>query len=800
VTDALRDQLQRSLGSVYTIERELGGGGMSRVFLAEETALGRRVVVKVLAPELAEGVSAERFAREIRLTATLQEPHIVPVLSTGITADGLPFYTMPYVAGDSLRARLGHGTVPLAEAVGILRDVARALAYAHARGVVHRDIKPENVLLSAGTAVVTDFGIAKAITLSTAADGARATLTGLGVSVGTPAYMSPEQATGGAVEHATDIYAWGVLAYELLAGRHPFAGRANVQQLIAAHVTEPPGAEPLRRANVPGALVSLVLRCLEKDPARRPAGAGELLQALNDVAPSGRGGTLGAGLRGVRPVAALVVVVLLAAGVWGATRRDAPRDAAVRAERAGTRSLAVLPFENLGGDTADAYLAQGLADALAVTLAKLPGITVAPGASTRALLAQKLTAQEIARRLGVEGVLTGRVRRSGDRLRVVAELSDAAGGPSWSDQFDESRADLFAIEDRLTRAIAGALQPRLTGAAATPGADSAAPPRPERGTTDPEAYDLYMRGRYFWSTRTADGHRTAFAYYRQAIARDSTYAAPHAALADAYLTEFMHGYTRLPEAQSYARHRAEAERALALDEASADARVTYAVSLWWQRDWLGAERQLRRALEMNPGDARAHDWYSLLLAGMNRLEEARAESQRANALDPFAPNFADDLAWHLFLARDYAGAVAQSEKVLEIHRSYYPNAHRTLALALSAQGRHADAIGAIRQAITLAPTRQEYQGDLAYLLARSGARQEARAVLREAIGRRAESFNVARAWIALGEADSAFVWLERSSWHWPNRAVRADPALDAVRSDPRFARLSQRIEAELLRR
>jgi serine/threonine-protein kinase len=250
MSDPLRDRLQTSLGTAYTLERELGGGGMSRIFVAREEALQREVVVKVLADQ-AQALSTERFAREIRFAARLQDPHIVPVLTAGTTSDGLIYYTMPFVRGESLRARMAHGRVPLAEAVGILRDVARALAHAHGHGVVHRDIKPENVLLGEGTAVVTDFGIARAIADARAhPTGARisagATLTEIGTSLGTPAYMSPAQAAGDVIDERTDVYSWGLVAFELLTGAHPFADRATSQQLIAAQISELPPESALR--------------------------------------------------------------------------------------------------------------------------------------------------------------------------------------------------------------------------------------------------------------------------------------------------------------------------------------------------------------------------------------------------------------------------------------------------------------------------------------------------------------------------------------------------------------------------
>jgi eukaryotic-like serine/threonine-protein kinase len=291
----VQDRLQQALGTAYVIERELGGGGMSRVFMADEAALGRKVVVKVLRPDLAEALSAERFKREVRLAARLQHPHIVPLLAAGEIGDGVLFYTMPFVEGESLRERLAReGGMPVAEAVRVLCDVASALAYAHRTGVVHRDVKPENILLSDGGAVVADFGIAKAIKAASEADGAgdvrrSSTLTAAGTSLGTPAYMAPEQAVGDAVDHRADLYALGVVAYEMLAGRAPFEGR-TAQQLLAAHATEAPEPIGRRRASVPSRLAALIMQLLEKNPADRPQSADELRRTL-DALPGGKVGT-----------------------------------------------------------------------------------------------------------------------------------------------------------------------------------------------------------------------------------------------------------------------------------------------------------------------------------------------------------------------------------------------------------------------------------------------------------------------------------------------------------------------------
>src|SRR5687768_16439149 len=318
----LRAQLQSTLGDAYSLERELGGGGMSRVFVADDVALGRKVVVKVLASELVEGVSIERFTREVKLAARLQQANIVPVLTSG-TTDGMPYYTMPFVDGLSLRARLQRGPVTVAEATGILRDVARALAYAHGKGIVHRDIKPENILLSGGAAVVTDFGIAKALsearTREESEEGWTTTgLTRAGTSLGTPAYMSPEQALGDtSTDHRADLYAWGVMAWELLAGKHPFAGHTTQSAMVGAHIRE--AAPPLHgiRPGIPTSLAALVMRCLEKEPGKRPSSAAELLEAIDatstpvaDTMPAQQPGAARGRRAGVIALAAFAVAAV----------------------------------------------------------------------------------------------------------------------------------------------------------------------------------------------------------------------------------------------------------------------------------------------------------------------------------------------------------------------------------------------------------------------------------------------------------------------------------------------------------
>ena len=446
----LREQLQQTLGGAYTIDHELKGGGMAHVFVAEETALGRKVVVKVLSTEIGQALSAERFAREVKLVASLQHPNIVPLLQAG-KANDLVYYTMPFIRGDSLRARLRQtGRLEPEEAISILRDVGAALVYAHSESIVHRDIKPENILLAGGAAVVTDFGIAKALSASRRVDVAAPvttepslSLTEMGMTPGTPAYAAPEQVVGESVDYRADIYSWGVVAYELLAGAHPFEGKKTAQQLLAAQIGERPAPLDQRVSGLPPALVAVVMRSLEKDPANRPQTAGELVDAISHgSAVSGRVRSIRSSRTARGSVLAAAAALLLAALYFGRGRIMAsmPSDEA-------HRSLAVLPFSNVGGDTANAYFAEGIANELTSELTKVPGLRVASRTSAFAMRSHgDLDVREIGKRLGVGTVLERTVQRASGKLRVSAQLTSAADGLTlWSDTYERENKDIFAV-------------------------------------------------------------------------------------------------------------------------------------------------------------------------------------------------------------------------------------------------------------------------------------------------------------------------------------------------------------------
>ena len=784
MTDALRDRLQADLGTGFVIERELGGGGMSRVFVAEEVALERRVVVKVLAPELAAGVSVDRFRREILVAAALQHPNIVPVLAAGEVADAsagsanvLPYFTMPYVRGASLRARIGEGPFSIGEAIAVLRDVARGLAHAHAHGVVHRDIKPENILLSGGAAAVTDFGVAKALSSARkgAADGV---ITVVGMSLGTPAYMAPEQAAGDPdTDHRADLYALGVVGYELLAGAAPFAGRSP-QAVIAAHLAEKPAPIGERRKEVPPALAALVMKCLAKEPAQRPQSAEEFLAGLEATsAPAAPWGTR----------IAVAALTLVAAGLaaWLALRpagAPAPSDPG---------AVAVLPFVNTSGDPRDEYFSDGMTDELASALTRVPGLRLASRTSAYAYKgATGLDVRDIGRRLGVGAVLEGTVRREGNRLRLAAQLSNTADGLSlWSESYEREVKDIFEVQDELAGAIVAALAPRLVTSART-GAGSAPASAPGRRSRDLAAYDLYLKGRYFWHQRGEAALRSAAARFEEAITRDPEFAAAHAGLADALALLPVYGAT--PSDSVLPLARIHAERAIALDGTLAEAHATLGLVHRTTGEWALSERALRRALALDPTSAAAHQWHGEVLVITGRLAAAAAALRQAHQLDPLSPIIAAELGYMLTLAGEPQAGIATGKRAVALAPDLWTG-HAFLGSSHIFAGDPASAVPELERAVALAPEVALFRGVLALAYARTGREADARrlvATLEQEAAAGGAASPVSVAYIGLGELPRALDWLERA-------AAARDPYLlqmsltatwfDPLRGDRRFA-------------
>jgi len=808
VTTALR----AALADRYTIDRELGGGGMSRVFLARERALNREVVIKVLSDDLAGSVSVERFSREIQLAASLQQANIVPLLAAG-DANGVPYFTMPYVQGESLRRRLSTGVpISIKECVGIARDVARALSYAHARGVVHRDIKPDNVLLSHGAAVVTDFGIAKAVSASRTI-GDAATLTQAGVSLGTPSYMAPEQIVGDPdVGPRADLYAWGCLTYELLTAEPPFV-RETSQRVLAAHLTETPEPPTLRRSDVPPSLERLVLRCLAKDQRDRPASADDVLHELDAVATP----VVASGGRSVaqphvdasqpeasKPVTpwrrsrgavafGLGVIAILLAAAFVRSRGRSPGVAAsdVGSSNVTDRSIAVLPLANLSGDRADDYFGIGLAEEMTRALSKT-GVRVIGRVSAGALQAKGLDERAIAKELGVGSLLTGSVQRAEGQVRINVSLVSASDGAvRWTEKYDRPLTNVFALQDEIARAVSGKLL----------GSFGAAPVSSTRvETTDPEAYALFLQGQVLFNRRTAQTLQQAINLFERAVARDPKFARAQASLAMALAV--VPSYVQGNVAAATAKATAAAERAIAIDSTIAESYTALAYSKVLVSDNRGADRQFRRALALDSAVATAWGWYGLLASHLGQFAEAHRRIARARELEP-ASLIARTWDAQVYVnERRYAQADSVAAETIALDSTFALvwSAHAEILLL---QGHAAEAIAILKQKVAELPPHRptETHGLLAYAYARAGMAREARALLDtlrvDAGGHLPATGMIATALEELGDHEAAIALLgEAVAQHdaWLVQYARGE-RYDKLRRDPRGAALLTKVES-----
>jgi serine/threonine-protein kinase len=758
VGDELRSRLGRALGRGYALERELVGGGMSRVFVASDTALDRRIVVKVLPPEMAAAVNVERFRREIQLAASLLHPHIIPLLNAGET-HGLPYYTMPFVEGESLRARLERDSrMDVSEAIRLVCEIAGALDYAHRRGIVHRDIKPENILAHDGHALVTDFGIARAISRAARKD----VLTTAGIALGTPAYMSPEQGSGdGEIDGRSDIYALGCLLFELLADRPPFTGPTPLA-IIVRHLNDPvPGVRALR-PDVPAGIEAAVSRALAKRPADRFATAAEFAAALEKPEPL----PAAAGPRAPQPPA----------GTEGT---------------ATPRFVAVLPFANMSAEVENEYFSDGITEDIIAQLSKIRDLKVLSRTSSMRYKQHSESVREIGRDLGVTHVLEGSVRRSGTRLRIVAQLIDAKSDEHlWAETYDRELTDIFAIQTEVAERIATILHARLS-----PTDRSRLAQKP---TEDMEAYNLYLLGRHHYNKVTPADFEKALAYYRRAIERDPTFARAHASLAEAKLY-LGTGYWGIRPHDAFPEAFALATRALSLDPHDAESHAAAGVyHEWYEYDWRKGGAELEQALALNPSSPMIRLYNAMHLAAVGRFDEAVAQRDVACQLDPGAMAVRGNAMWILYLARRMEQAVAEGRSLREIEPS---SAYGAFSHGLAcAQGGPADeAIEAFRDAVRLSNGASLYVVMLAYGLAVGGHTEAARELLGELQRRPDAGFiwpmGLAMAYGHLGEESTALDFLERAHEErvgWMLMIGR-EPALDVLRPTPRFDALLRKI-------
>ena len=774
-----------SVSERYHIVRELGRGGMATVYLATDTRYQRDVAVKVLLPIFASSVMAERFLREIDVAAKLTHPHIVPLLDSGTTDERL-WFVMPVLDGQSLRERLDHERqLPVSDSVRIVCEVASALSYAHARGVVHRDIKPENVLLSGGAAAVADFGLAKG--LEATASSSR--LTQSGMIVGTAFYMSPEQATGDeVVDGRSDIYSLGCMLYEMLTGEPPYLGN-TMQAVIAKRFSDPvPSARRLRET-VPPAVDEVVRKALAKLPVDRYQTADEFATALVRAAGSDANTASHHLPRRSRRISKrawqrMGIAALIAASVTaGVTARTQWGNSATH----NPRSIAVLPFANLSDDKSQEYFSAGMTDELLGALSAIKQLRVAGRTSSYAMRDRQADIHEIGRRLNVEAVLEGTVRRSGDEVRISAELVSAADGfQIWSKTYDRKLTDVFALQEEIARAIVSAIQIQL----------GATQQIVHHSTDNVDAYEMYLRGRHALDTRSAASIAEAAGDFRSAVDRDPLYARAWSGLADVYIFQGLNFYA-LP-AETYPKAKAAALRALELDSTLAEAHTSLAtVRFLYDRDFAGAERSYDRAIALDPKYPQAHYFYSIFLSSRNE-QRAEHEAILAHELDPLSPPLAQALGMVRVSAGRYADAVPTLRAAVALEPKYYFS-HAWLSLALAHSGAPDEAVAEARKSVSLNPGNTLVVAYLGEVYATTGDKKAALQVAATLDTISATQpvcgVYVARIFDRLGDNDRAMQWLGRAvEAHEGQLAQILWPdAFPHLRSDPRFQKLAKQL-------
>ena len=783
LTAALRDR--------FAIERELGHGGMATVYLARDLKHDRLVAIKVLRPDVAAALGADRFLREVQIVAKLSHPHILQLHDSGEAA-GFLFFVMPYVEGETLRQRLDKdASLPVDTAVRLAAEVASALAYAHEHGIVHRDIKPENILLSAGQAVVSDFGIARAIDAAGQPGTERTALTSTGLAIGTPPYMSPEQVFGDAIDGRCDVYSLGCVLYEMLAGTPPFTG-PTAQAVLARHTSDPVPSLRKARPDVPAAVEQIVTTALAKVPADRFATAAAFRDALTGAAPPPR--------RRVRWQRRAAIASALVAGiavvlVVGYTLQTQRRPVAPSAEP--VPSVAVLAFKNIGDDSANEPFSDGMSDEITTALGRVEGLHVAARSSAFGYKGKDIVPREIGRRLQVRYVLDGGVRVRGDRRRVSVQLIDVADGNEvWSDDYDRDARDpdVFAVQDSIARAIVASLRVHLS-----------APARAalsSRSTENPEAHDLYLKGRFFWNQRGSGGQfalQRAIGFFEQAIAIDSSYARAWAGLADAYT--MLPGFGTAPPAAAFPKAKAAALHAVTLDSTIADAHTSLGiVSVFYDWDWGRARREFDRALAIDSTEARTHQFRAIYFTAVGRVDSALVEWRTAQRLDPLSPIVNARVGTSLSQSRRFAEAEVAYHQALALDSTNI-NARADLGMLLAIQRRLPEAFAMFRMIDSSDFDRQAgylVAGPEGYAYGVAGRRTEALAIQRrlERLSRTQYISPLAFAFVAIGLGDTtkALDWLERA---YRERTflvpMLINPIYDPLRRQPRFQKIVRNV-------
>lgn len=738
-------------GSRYQIVEEIGRGGMGIVYKALDKELDRVVALKMIRPELSRDPEmVNQFKQELRLASDISHENVIRIHDLG-ESGGIKYISMRYIAGTSLRDLLDTaGRLTLERAIGLTQQICNALTAAHKNGVIHRDLKPQNIMLDRfGNTYVMDFGVAALVGQQTPAGG---------IIVGTPNYMSPEQAAGKVADERSDIYSLGCILYEMVTGRKPLEAD-TAEDMIRKHTGETPQAPSNWNPSIPESLESIIMRCLDKNPANRYGSAAELRTALHKVTV-GSAADLG--------------------------QIEVPELPSAAAEEV---SVAVLPFRDMSPDKDQEYFCDGIAEELTNALVKVDGLRVAALSSAFQFKDKVGDVREVGAQLNVTAVVEGSVRKAGNRLRITAQLVNVADGyHMWSERYDRDLEDVFAIQDEISHAIVDALKLKLI--------DRKGDPVVCCRTHDLEAYNLYLKGRYHWNKRSKPGIRKAREYFARAIELEPSYALAYVGLADAYMMS-----EDLQPKEVRRKAKAMIEKALEIDDSLAEAHTTLAWILFvFEYNGSEAEREFKLALELNPNYPTAHHWYALFLALTSRRDRALEAIRKAQELDPLSLIITTAAAWILYFARRFDDAIGEIRKAIEMDPTFVP-AYAVLGQIYLQQEDYPQAMASFRS-LYKASGKPEVARRIGRLFEKEGHRSAIAGIIDETINPRQgeiPSFAfAAELAVVLGDDESALAYIEKAfEAHEDGLIVAAvTPGLDRIRSHPRFRRIIKQIGLE----